>query len=78
MFSLLFIQICHESHKYPLGANSFLVSGPLSEGVLAGLSSVIGSTSDLRSRGGQFESQLGHMTFMEIDHEIISAVIFYY
>ena len=31
--------------------------------------------SDCRSRGLKFESQLGNITFVEIDHEIISMVI---
>ena len=35
----------------------------------------VGSASDCRSRGCEFEPQPGHITFMEIDHEIISMVI---
>ena len=31
--------------------------------------------SDFRSRGCEFEPQLGHIIFMEIDHEIISTDI---
>ena len=34
----------------------------------------VSSVFDFRSRGGKFESQLGLITFMEIDHEMISAV----
>ena len=33
------------------------------------------SDSDCRSRVCQFESQLSHITFVKIDHEIISTVI---
>ena len=36
----------------------------------------VGSTSDCRSRVRKFESQLSYIIFEEIDHEIISAVIF--
>ena len=36
---------------------------------------LVESMSDCRSRGHKFESQLGHITFMAIDHEIISVVI---
>ena len=35
----------------------------------------VGRESDCRSRGRKFESQLGHITFVEIDHGIISMVI---
>ena len=37
----------------------------------------VGSTSDCRSSGHKLESHLGHIhvTFLEIDHEIISMVI---
>ena len=31
--------------------------------------------SDCRSSSGKYESQLGHITFVEIDHEIIGTVI---
>ena len=41
----------------------------------AGLHSAVGSESDCRSRNYEFESQLGHITFVEIDHEIIFVVI---
>ena len=41
----------------------------------AGLHSAVCSASDCRSRVYMFESQLEHKTLMEIDHEIISAVI---
>ena len=41
----------------------------------AGLHSVVRSGSDCRSRGDKFESQLGDITSMEMDHEIISKVI---
>ena len=34
----------------------------------------VSSVYDFRSRDGKFESQLGLITFMEIDHEMISAV----
>ena len=33
------------------------------------------STSDCRSGAHKFESQHGHITFMEMDHETISTVI---
>ena len=33
------------------------------------------SMSDCGSRGYKFESQLGHITFMEINHEIISTIM---
>ena len=42
---------------------------------LAGLHSSVNSASDFRSRGCKFESQLGHFTFTEIVHEIVSMVI---
>ena len=35
----------------------------------------VGGTSNCRSRGHRFESQLGHIIFVEICHEIISTVI---
>ena len=35
--------------------------------------SAVGSAFDNRSRGHKFESQLGHITFVEIDCEIIST-----
>ena len=35
----------------------------------------VGSTSDCRSRGRKFESQIGYIAFMELDHEIISMII---
>ena len=38
--------------------------------------STFGSISDCRFRACRFKPQLGHITFVEIDHEIISAVIF--
>ena len=41
----------------------------------AGLHSMVGSMSDCRSRDRKFESQLGHITSMETDHEIISMFI---
>ena len=34
------------------------------------------SASDCRLKGQKFESQLGLITFMEIDHEIISTIVF--
>ena len=39
------------------------------------LYSAAGSAFDCRSRDHKFESQLRHITFLEIDHEIISIVI---
>ena len=39
---------------------------------MAGHYDLVGSTSNCRSK---FESQLGHITFVEIDNEIISTVI---
>ena len=41
---------------------------------LARLHSAVGSISDCRSRGHKLESQLGHITFVEFDNEIISMV----
>ena len=41
----------------------------------ARLHNTVGSSSDCRSRGGLFESQLGHITFMVTDQEIISAIV---
>ena len=43
--------------------------------VYARLHSAGSSASDCRARGHKFESQLGHITFMETDHEIISTAI---
>ena len=37
--------------------------------------SAIGSASGCRCKGRRFEIQLGHLTFVEIDNEIISSVI---
>ena len=34
----------------------------------------VGIVSDCRSKGHKFESYPGHITFVEIDHEITSAV----
>ena len=39
------------------------------------LGSEVSSVSDNKSRGHKFESQLSHILFLEIDHEIISTVI---
>ena len=39
------------------------------------LSNTVGGASDCRPRGRKFESQLGHIPTMEIDHAIISTVI---
>ena len=36
-----------------------------------GLLSTVGSASNCRSMDGKFDSQLSHVTFMEINHEII-------
>ena len=41
----------------------------------AGLQCAVGSASDCRSRDCKFEYQLGHITYIRIDHEIISMVI---
>ena len=41
----------------------------------AGLHCAAGSASDCRSSGRKFESQLGYITFMEVDYGIISMVI---
>ena len=41
----------------------------------AGLHSSVGGMFDWRSRGHKFESQLCYITFVAIDHEIISTVI---
>ena len=42
---------------------------------IAGLHSAVGSASDGRLNGLKFEFQLSHITFVEINHGIISAVI---
>ena len=39
------------------------------------LHSAIGSAFHCRPRDSKFESQLGHVAFIEINHEIISTVI---
>ena len=39
------------------------------------LHSTVGSVSDRKSKPHKFESQLGHITFVDIDHEIISMLI---
>ena len=41
----------------------------------AGLHSTVSNKSDCRSTSCKFESQLGHITFTEINHKIISKVI---
>ena len=41
----------------------------------AGLHSSVSSTSDCRSKGHKLRSHLGHIIFMEIDHEEISMDI---
>ena len=41
----------------------------------AGLHSAVSRAPDCRSRGRKFESQLDHIIFVEIDHEIISIAI---
>ena len=40
----------------------------------ARLHSTVGSMSDCRSKGCKLESQLDHILFVEIDHEIICMV----
>ena len=45
-------------------------------GLLIMLGSIIGSVSSCRSSGCKFGSQPGHTAFVEIDHEVISMVIF--
>ena len=40
-----------------------------------GLHSPVGSASDRRSRDDKFKYLLGHVTFMEIGHKIITTVI---
>ena len=42
---------------------------------VAGPHSLFSSTSDCRSRDHKFKSQLDHISFVEIDHKIISTVI---
>ena len=37
--------------------------------------SAVDSTSDCRCRDREFEPKLSHITFVEVDHEIISVVI---
>ena len=44
-------------------------------GSSVGLCNTVGSMSDCRSRGPEFEPQSGYITFVEIDHEIISVAI---
>ena len=39
----------------------------------SGLHSAVSGPSNCRSRGCEIEPQLGHITFVEIDHEIIST-----
>ena len=41
-----------------------------------GLHSATDSSSDCKSRDREFESQFDYITFVEIDHEIISTAIF--
>ena len=45
---------------------------------VATLHGAVGSLSDCRSKGRKLKSQLGHVTFAEIDHEIISTVILHF
>ena len=47
----------------------------LSTKTYARLRSSVSSTSDCRSRGREFEPQLSHITFVEIDHDIIFTPI---
>ena len=42
---------------------------------VAGLHRTASSASDFRSRDCEFKPQLGHISFVEIDREIISTVI---
>ena len=42
---------------------------------LGSIISMVNSTSDCRSRDHKFESELGHITFLEIDHAIMPMVI---
>ena len=51
-------------------------SAALFNAYCAGPHSTVGSVSDCRFRIYKFISQLGHITFVEIDHEIIPTVIF--
>ena len=44
--------------------------------ILVCLQNAVCSGSDCRSRGFKFESQHGHITCVEIDHEIISMTSF--
>ena len=39
------------------------------QNIIARLNSADSSTSDYRSRSGKFESHLGHINFVETDHE---------
>ena len=41
----------------------------------AGLHSTVGSATDCRSRGCKLESLLGHISYVEVDHEIVSTVV---
>ena len=56
----------------PLALNNWA----LDINVSAQLHRAVSSTSDSRSEVQKFKSQLGHITLVKIDHEIISAVIF--
>ena len=39
------------------------------------MAGAVGNTSECRPRGRDFEPKPGHITFVEIDHEIISTAI---
>ena len=45
------------------------------KGLICALHRAVSNASDCRSRGCKFDSQLSHIAFEEIDHEIISVVI---
>ena len=71
-----FDQLCQYFQSYRTKHLAWIVGNIMSTlDWLSQVHSKVGSLSDWRSRGHKFESQLSHITFMEIDHEIISTVI---
>ena len=45
-------------------------------GLLLGVEfhNAVGSVSDCKARGPKFESQLGHVTFVDIDHAVVPTI----
>ena len=77
-----YISICSLSILYyskfilmatSLGTNAHVVPRVHSISMNAGFHSAVGSASGCRSRGREVEPQLGHITFVDIDYEIIST-----